>query len=52
MTQCEEQLQSSGYGGGYSSLQFNKSTDVQNMNHLFACVYVVYKGNYKASLNH
>ena len=52
MTQCEEQLLSFGYDGRYFSLQFNKSIDVQNMNHLLACVYVVYKGNYKASFYH
>ena len=52
MTQCEVQLLSVGYGGRYFSLQFNKSIDVQNMNHLFACVYVVYKRNYKASFYH
>ena len=52
MTQCEEQLLSFGYDGRYFSLQFNESTDMHNMNHLFACVYVVYKGNYKASFYH
>lgn len=46
MTQHEEQLPSFGHGGRYFTLEFNKSTDVQNMNQLLACVYVIYKGNY------
>ena len=46
MTQYEDQLLSFGHGGRYATLQFNKSTDVQNMSQLLACVYVIYKGNY------
>lgn len=48
MTQYEEQLLSFGHGGRYITLQFNKSTDVQYMSQLLACVYVIYKGNYSA----
>lgn len=41
----KEQLLSFGHGGRYFTLQFNKSTDVQHINQLLACVHVIYKGN-------
>lgn len=48
MIQNEEQLLSFGHGSRDLTLEFNKSADVQNMNRLLACVYVIYKANYSA----
>lgn len=46
MIQSEKQLLSFVHGSRYFTLEFNKSADVQNMNRLLVCVYVIYKGNY------
>lgn len=46
MVQNEEQLLSFGHGSRHFTLEFNKSADVQNMNWLLACMYIIYKENY------
>lgn len=46
MAQYQEQLLSFGHGGRYFTLEFNKSSDVWNMNQFLACVHVIYKRNY------